>query len=338
MKALQASKFLIILLLTGNSFFSCSQQEAEPIAYENPITLQRADPWVYKTDSNYYFIGTVPEFDRIEIRKAKTINGISGAEPVVVWRKHKTGVMGHHIWAPELHRIDGKWYIYFTAGEAENIWNIRMWVLSNSSTDPTTGEWVEEGQIETQRDEFALDATTFELKGQRYLVWAEKTRPNINSGLVIAKMKTPTTIEGPEVVISEPEYEWEIHTYKVNEGAAVLKRNGKIFITFSASATDDTYAMGLLWADEDADPLNPKSWNKLPDPVFYTNEEAERYGPGHNSFTKAEDGKTDVLIYHARNYKKLIANPLSDPNRHARARTFTWTDDGFPDFRQEISD
>jgi GH43 family beta-xylosidase len=338
MKALQASKLLIILFVFGNSFLSCSQKENNTIEYENPIALQRADPWVYKTDNNYYFIGTTPEFDRIEIRKAKTINGISDAEPVVVWRKHETGVMGHHIWAPELHRINGKWYIYFAAAEAENIWNIRMWVLSNKSADPTKGEWVEEGQIETRRDEFALDATTFEHKGQRYLVWAEKTRPDINSGLVIAKMKNPTTLEGPEVVITEPEYEWEMHTYKVNEGAAVLKRNGKIFITFSASATDDTYAMGLLWADEDANLMNPGSWNKLSKPVFYTNEEAKRYGPGHNSFTKAEDGKTDVLIYHARDYKKLIANPLSDPNRHARARTFRWTEDGFPDFRQEISD
>ena len=45
----------------------------------------------------------------------------------------------------------------------------------------------------------------------------------------------------------------------VNEGAAVLKRNGRIFITYSGSATDSNYAMGLLTADETATLLDPES-------------------------------------------------------------------------------
>ena len=65
--------------------------------------------------------------------------------------------MGHHIWAPELHKIGRKWYIYFAAGEAENIWNIRMWVLSNDSEDPMQGEWVEEGMIGHVRNEGSYD-------------------------------------------------------------------------------------------------------------------------------------------------------------------------------------
>jgi GH43 family beta-xylosidase len=82
--------------------------------------MQRADPHVWKTpDGTYYFVATVPEYDRLEIRRSKTINGIKKAAPVVIWRKHETGPMGNHIWAPELHRIDGKWYIYFAAGSAE---------------------------------------------------------------------------------------------------------------------------------------------------------------------------------------------------------------------------
>ena len=62
--------------------------------------------WIKADDGTYYFIATAPEYDRIIIRKASTINGIKDAEEVVVWRKHDKGVMGHHIWAPELHRID----------------------------------------------------------------------------------------------------------------------------------------------------------------------------------------------------------------------------------------
>lgn len=338
MNAIQLLNRILMLALVGIFVGSCAAPK-EAIKYTNPIALQRADPWVTKADDGTYFlVATAPEYDRIEIRKSKTINGLTQSEPVVVWKKHETGPMSYHIWAPELHRVDGKWYIYFAAAEAENIWKIRIWVLSNESADPTTGTWVEEGQISTQRDEFALDATTFEVDGQRYLVWAEKTRPDINSGLVIAKMTSPTTIEGPEVVITEPQYEWEMHKYKVNEGAAVLIRNGKIFITFSASATDATYAMGLLWAEEGADLMNPASWNKLDKPVFFTNDAVKRFGPGHNSFTVAEDGKTDVLIYHARDYKEIKGESLYDPNRNTRARTFGWTKEGFPNFGQDLAD
>ena len=319
-----------------------SQTEAEACAempYNNPIVGQRADPWVYKDDDGtYYFIATAPEYDRIEIRKSDSINGLGTAEPQVIWTKHETGKMGHHIWAPELHKIDGKWYVYFAAGEAENVWNIRMFVLSTDAADPTQGEWVEEGQIATERDSFSLDATTFEHRGKRYLIWAQNVREGENTSLVMSEMENPTTLTGPEIVISDPEFDWERIGYKVNEGAAVIKHDGKIFVTYSASATDKNYAVGLLWADENADLMDEASWNKSETPVFATNAEARRFGPGHNSFTKAEDGETDVMIYHARVYEKIRGNSLYDFNRHTRARIVKWDENGFPDFRQEQRD
>lgn len=315
--------------------FGCNQVPD----YKNPIVPQRADPFVYKSKTGeYYFVGTAPEYDRIEIRKSNSINGLGKATSKVIWKKHESGVMGHHIWAPELHRIDSKWYIYFAAGEAENIWNIRMYVLSNDSDDPTQGEWKEEGRIYTQRESFSLDATTFEHNGERYLIWAQNVKGDENTSLLLSKMETPTKLTGPEVIISKPELDWERIGYRVNEGPAVLIRNGKIFVTYSGSATDHNYCMGMLWADENANLLDVNSWHKSPKPVFSTNEELKRFGPGHNSFTIAEDGKTDVMIYHARSYKELKGSPLSDPNRDARARVLEWRKDSFPDFRQDMGD
>jgi GH43 family beta-xylosidase len=321
----------------------CSSQKTadeQKISYNNPIVEQRADPWVWKTEEGrYYFIGTSPKFDFIEIRSADTINGLKDGESKIVWRKHENGPMGNHIWAPELHRIDGVWYIHVAAAPSHDPWHIRMHVLSNPSENPMEGEWREEGQIKTERDSFSLDATTFEHRGKRYLIWAQKDAANRhNSALYISEMATPTTLTGPEVMLTEPVLPWEIIGYRVNEGAAVIKKNDRIFVTYSASATDHNYAMGLLWADEDADLLDPASWNKSPEPVFYTNPEVKRYGPGHNSFTVAEDGKTDVMIYHARDYKELQGNPLTDPNRDARARVLHWDENGFPDFQQTLAD
>lgn len=48
--------------------------------YSNPLVEQRADPWVYKhADGYYYFTASVPEYDRIEVRRSETIEGLTEA-------------------------------------------------------------------------------------------------------------------------------------------------------------------------------------------------------------------------------------------------------------------
>lgn len=308
--------------------------------FVNPIVLQRADPWVYKhTDGFYYFTASVPSYDCIELRRSASIQGLGTAQPQIIWRKHETGEMGAHIWAPEIHFIDNKWYIYFAAGAAEAIWNIRIYVLENPSPNPLEGSWTEMGQVKTNWESFSLDATTFEHRGERYLVWAQND-PKIggNTNLYIASMENPWTIRGKQIMISRPDYEWEKIGYLVNEGPAVIKRNERIFLSYSASATDHNYCMGLLSASEESDLLDPSSWIKSPKPVFETNIENSQYGPGHNSFTVSEAGSQDILIYHARNYKELQGSPLTDPNRHTRAQVLNWNPDGTPDFGVPVAD
>ena len=95
---------------------------------------------------------------------------------------------------------------------------------------------------------------------------------------------------------------------------------------------DDELQKYLSCYDENSDLLDGYSWNKAKEPVFVSSEENSLYGPGHNSFTVSEDGKQDVLIFHARPEKNKEGDPLDNPNRHANAQIFTWTEDGFPDF------
>ncbi|MDF4751146.1 family 43 glycosylhydrolase, partial [Vibrio parahaemolyticus] len=83
--------------------------------FVNPIIEQRADPHIYKhTDGYYYFTASVPEYDRIEIRRAKTIAELdTTSELINAWYKPDTGPYSDLIWAPELHFIDNAWYVYF---------------------------------------------------------------------------------------------------------------------------------------------------------------------------------------------------------------------------------
>ena len=299
----------------------------------NPIVLQRADPYVIRYKGTYYFTGSYPAFDRIALRKASRLEDLQQAEEVVIWEKHETGPMSHLIWAPELHRIQNKWYIYFGAapndGQSDDTFNHRIFCLENEAEDPTTGTWVERGKVETGMDTFSLDATSFELNGSQYLVWGQQDLdiPG-HSNLYIARMENPWTLATTPVMLAKPEYDWECIRFKVCEGPAVITHGDRIYITYSASGTGPEYAMGMLTADLDADLLDAASWSKSPNPVFTTNAEAHMYGPGHNSFTKAEDGVTDVMVYHVRNYTEIVGDPLYEPNRQACAKTISWGAEG----------
>ncbi|TDC85997.1 alpha-arabinofuranosidase [Micromonospora sp. KC606] len=315
--------------------------EAAPaVTYTNPLAAQRADPWVYKhTDGYYYFTATAPEYDRIVLRRATTLQGLASAAETVIWRKHSSGEMGAHIWAPELHFIDGKWYIHFAAGRTNDIWRIRPYVLENSSANPLTGTWVERGRIALPLDTFSLDATTFVHNGTRYLSWAQND-PAVGSGtnLYLAPMSNPWTISGTPARIAVPTHSWETIGHRVNEGPAVIIRNGRVFMTFSASATDANYCLGLLTASTSSNLMNPASWTKSPQPVFRSNDATSQYGPGHNSFTVSEDGQSDILVYHDRSYKQINGDPLNDPNRRTRIQKFYWNADGTPNFGIPVAD
>ncbi|MBS5938801.1 MAG: family 43 glycosylhydrolase [Clostridium sp.] len=308
--------------------------------YNNPIVIQRADPCIYKhIDGYYYFTASVPAFDSIELRRAKKINDLQDAEIVTVWRKHESGEMSELIWAPEIHYINNKWYIYFAAAPDRTVtgitFNHKMYVIECEDENPLEGRWIEKGKIETGWDSFALDATTFSHNGKLYYVWAQEeteVEPKSHSNIYIAEMENPWTLKSKAVLLSKPELDWETKLYWVNEGPAVIKKNGKVFITYSASATDENYCMGMLTADKNSNLLDSNSWVKSTEPVFKTSYENKQYGPGHNSFTVSEDGKLDLLVYHSRNYLELKGDPLSDPNRHARIDVIHWNDDGTPNF------
>lgn len=304
----------------------------------NPLVLQRADPQIFRhNDGFYYMMASVPEYDRLAIRRARTLAGLATAEETVVWRRPESGQMAGYIWAPELHHFDGQWHIYFAAGNGDDKFHIRTYVLSSADANPLTGKWSLAGQLVTPWDTFTLDSTTFVHRGVRYLCWAQH-EPGIdtNSNLYLAPLSTPTTLAAKPARLTVPTYDWETIGFKVNEGPALLARNGRLFLTYSAAATDYHYCMGMLTARDDADIMDPASWVKSPEPVFKSSPAHNIWGPGHNSFTVDENGR-DMLVYHARDYREIQGDPLFDPNRHTRVQPIHYTPDGVPDFGEPVA-
>lgn len=302
----------------------------------NPLVRNRADAQVFRhTDGWYYLTGSVPEYDRLVLRRSRTIAGLATAQERVLWRHEKTGPMSGFLWAPEIHLFQGQWIMYFAAGPSgggEDVFRIRTYAIVCDGPDPMTGNWKVLGKFDSPFDGFNLDSTIFEHRGVSYFCWAER-EPGIdtNSNLYLAPLKTPLTLGAKAVRLTVPTLDWEIRGFKVAEAPAVLARNGRLFMAYSASATDDRYSLGLLTARDDADIMDPKSWVKSPEPVFVSSEVTSVYGPGHNSFTVDEQGR-DVLVYHGRDYKAIKGDPLFDPNRHTRVQRIYYREDGTPDF------
>ena len=303
-----------------------------------PIILQRADPCIRRfADGWYYFTASVPQYDRIELRRARTIADLPAAPTVDVWRKPDTGPFSELIWAPELHRLFDTWVVFFAAapsrGIKDDLFQHRMWAITTTALNPLEGPWTAPVRVDSGIDAFCLDATAFTHRGVTYYVWAQK-EPAIrgNSNLCIARLGSATRLATTPVRLSKPEFDWEIRGFWVNEGPSVLIRHGRVFISYSASATDENYCMGLLRAHDDADLLDPRSWTKSPQSVFRTDYEHKVFGPGHNSFTVAEDGETDLLVYHARTYTEIVGDPLWDPNRHTYLKRLKWDSAGMPVF------
>ncbi len=318
--------FLILLNVSGH----CQK------SFTNPLFDSGADPWITRKDGFYYYTST--SGSKLFIKKAQNLNDLKSAESVTIWTPPEGTSYSREIWAPELHFIDDKWYMYFAADDGKNE-NHRMYVVENSSPDPTLGTWVFKGKVSDKSDKWAIDGSVFWLRGELYFVWSGwEGDVDGQQNIYIARMSNPWTIDSERVLISEPEHEWErvgdikmadsSRHVNVNEGPVVLKNRRKTFLVFSASGCwTDAYCLGMLTLTG-KDPLDRDSWTKNPESVFSANPEGKAYAPGHNSFFKSPDGQEYWIMYHA--------NPDSGRGcgrfRSPRAQEFTFRNDGTPFF------
>lgn len=331
--------------------------------YSDVLVEQRADPWTFLGDDGYYYFtgsypvcGTAEEekgigYDRVVLRRSKTLQGLKDAEEVTIWHTDDYADTYRYIWAPEIHQINGKWYVFFTASvSGVNPYDIRPHVLECVGKDPMSKDsWkihrmqAEEGDTFAVQ-QFSLDMTHFESAGTHYVVWA--ANPGDFSNLYIATIDSqkPWQLTSECTKVTKPDFAWE---NPINEGPAVIKHNGNVYLCYSAAAVDYSYCVGMLSAKEGDNLLEADKWTKYPVSLLSTDDLVNQCGPGHNSFTVDENGNP-VIVYHARpilecssggdwsgargqcEYIKPGENSLIDPCRHARIKSVNFAADGTP--------
>ncbi|SHF47331.1 Beta-xylosidase, GH43 family [Cnuella takakiae] len=333
---------LNLVLFTLLAFTACSKKSnggnGTPLprpdtAFINPL-VQGSDPWVIQQDTNYFYTHTLG--NRVALWKTGRMSRLAFAPQTNVFTPAAGGANSANVWAPELHRLDGKWYLYYTAGAGPDSTQ-RLWVAENESADPTTGTWTDRGRVFAAGSDFwSIDATVLEYGGSRYLVWSGRPSTTaLNQNLYIARMVNPWTLEAQATMISEPTLSWERNGHPVNEGPQVLiNPQGKAFLTYSASScfTDD-YALGLLSLREGGNPLNAADWTKSQQPVFVKNTAGNAYGPGHNAFFKSRNGAENWIIYHA----NTNTGEGCGVRRNIRMQRFRFDASGVPQFGTPVS-
>lgn len=250
-----------------------------------------SDPWVVREDGTYYYCYSVGR--GVAVKASDTFAGLFDGAGTVVYAAPAGTPYADSYWAPELHHIGEKWYIYVAADDGRNEHH-RMYALEG---DAPTGPFTFAGKVAAPADFWAIDGTVLSLDGRLYFIWSGwEGETDTGQNLYIAPMDSPTRISGDRVRISAPEYKWETQGHPINEGPQVLQDDRGTYLLYSASGSwTDDYCIGML-ALSGSDPLDPASWVKCPRPVLSKQDGA--FGPGHCSFLRAANGQ-EYIIYHA---------------------------------------
>jgi GH43 family beta-xylosidase len=278
------------------------------------------DPWIIRVDDQLLLVQSTSNNRRLAVRSFRDLEHLAEFHETVIWSpsgpRTTTADHTHQLWAPELHRIDGRWYVYFAASDG-GIRSRRMYVLE--SAEPL-GPYREAGRVfDPRHDLWSIDLTVFLHEGELYGVWSswEEERLGAFQNLYIARMSNPWTLATERRMISRPTHGWEMTVAPINEGPQVLRNASanKLFIVYSADASwTHAYKMGVLeWNGGDV--TDPASWAKLPWPIFT--------GGGHACFVDTPAGPMTV-------YGTKTTDDPGWADREIRVTPYTWDELGYP--------
>jgi len=316
----------LALLFLGLTLICAPSHAAETFA--NPIAASGADPWMIRQGDDYFLVQA--RRGHVAVSRAASPVEIGKSTFKTVWTPPMDKPYSQEVWAPELHYLQNKWYIYVAADDGNNDHH-RMYVLEGTTQNPED-PFVFRGELKLPDDRWAIDGSAFTFSNRLFFIWSGWAGDkNVDQRIYIAEMSDPLTIKGGRTCIALPEADWEKRDGPpwVNEGPEALQHDGRLFIIYSAAASwADNYCLGQLTFTGD-DPMRAESWVKKPAPVFSRTKDV--YGPGHCCFVKSPDGTEDWIIYHVAKFSG------AGWNRNLRAQKFTWSTNGEPAFGMPVS-
>ena len=287
--------------------------------YQNPIAGY-ADPSVVYVDGWYYYTYAKEYAGKPAIYMAKAANlfDIGKVTPVLIWSQALSGQAKDMkaLWAPQLYKLDGKWYVYascqFPNDQDPGVNMVKrypyVWV---AETDDPIGSYSFFGCMENlDKDAFTyLSPRVIEHDGNTYMFFSGFWRAADGSNgthiqrMRVVKLESPTRMADGQVVISSPMYGYE---KGIMEGPfPFYAPDGTLYLLFAAGHTrTDEYCTGMLrFTGGENDPLTDASlWKKYETPLQFTDYATGVYSPGAMIVTTSPDGKDFYGVFHAKEY------------------------------------
>lgn len=191
-------------------------------------------------------------------------------------------------WAPEVERINGTYYLYYTAGNG----GLDQQHIGVAEAASPWGPFVDHSVDAPLIPQTAIDAECFQDGGQLYLYHVRWESGRLNTW--VQRLSGPSTLAPEPAQLCISGNGWEA---TVNEGPSVFKRHGRYYMLYSGNyAHTADYGVGGAVAEH---PMGP--WTKQPspyNPVFRRDDAIALYGPGHGHPIVGPDGLSDWYVYH----------------------------------------
>lgn len=328
---------LLTIVSSARSNDTKSGQENEACStFTNPV-WKGADPWLLKHGNEYIYCYSAN--NAIKLSRSNKMTKLG--EQKTIWQAPSTGWNKSCVWAPEIHYIGERWYVYYAAGESGPPFiHQRTGVLRSKNGDVFSDYedmgllYTGDNPVDPSSNVWAIDMTILRHNHKLYAIWSgwikQEATDATQQHLYISEMKNPYTLKGKRVKLSSPVESWETGgPLNLNEGPEVLKNGEKVFVVYSCRESWLVeYRLGMLQlVNPDGNLLDPANWTKK-GPVFQGSPEV--YGVGHCSFTISPDNSENWIIYHS---KKSTAPGWQ---RDVRMQPFTWNPDGTPNFGHPI--
>ncbi|KAK7429960.1 hypothetical protein QQZ08_003582 [Neonectria magnoliae] len=263
-------------------------------AFTNPIRNPGgSDPFVTRSGDGYYYLMST-SWTNLEIARSTTIAGLKTATKKVIYTSTASNRCCN-VWAPEIHWMGDRWYVYFTAGNKDNLDGQRMHVLKGGAS-AWDDAYTYAGRL---NDVWAIDASVLRFSTYgNYLMFSCQYGVKYQSICLQKLNDDHVSLSGSISIISQPDQAWEKHSHPVNEGPAALYAGGKTMISYSASyCWSPNYCLGLLTWDGKTNPTKASAWTKSNGCLLSSG--SGHYGTGHNSFFQGPSGNEWWIAYHA---------------------------------------
>ncbi len=279
----------VMIIVVAAGCTSGGQKIVSPVSnivtYTNPIIGKYlADPNIKYEDGYYYLFATgeaedghfIPIHRSVDLAHWEFVRG-------AVTNGLKTDWNYKHFWAPEVYKINNKFYLYYTASPEESPANSGNHV-GLAVADSIMGPYKNVGIVIPHS---SIDGHVFfDYDSTMYMFYTIE-HGNVDvltAGQIYCdRMLSPTKVEGkPKQIISN--HSWQ-------EGPFMLHRNNKYFLTYSCGAwTDSTYHIRYAIANS---PMGP--YTEQQDTILKSNRFVK--GPGHHSLLVDNKGD-DWIVYH----------------------------------------